>query len=96
LANKLKPGQSITNKQVVDYLCKRYPEHQRHPNPIITSDYSANCKSGYIAQVGGGFTRRRPPLLFRISDNQYIKYEPETHGLWECVLINDKKKMKQV
>ena len=47
LARDLGPGQYITNKGLVEALCKRYPEFGGHRNPIVAADFSANSKSGY-------------------------------------------------
>ena len=62
LARDLEPGQYITNKGLVEALCKQYPEFRGHPNPIVAADFGANCKSGYsspkrVARANGVVTQ---------------------------------------
>jgi len=94
LARDLGLGQYITNKDLVEALCKRYPEFRGHLNPIVAADFSANSKSGYSSPKEGRKGKRsRDPILFKRAYNQYVKYDPALHGSWECHLINGKKKV---
>jgi hypothetical protein len=89
LARGLKPGDYITNKGLVTALCDQYPEFKGHPNPIVAADFCANSKSGYdVRQPGGGSKHK---ILFKIADNRYVRYDPQSHGSWECRLIDGKK-----
>jgi hypothetical protein len=93
LARGLKPGEYITNKRLVTELRKAYPEFG-YRNPIVAADFSANCKSGYnVPGLGGSFSRRYEPNLFRVTRNRYVRYQPKLHGAWECCTINGKKNM---
>jgi hypothetical protein len=94
LARDLGPGQYITNKGLVEALCNQCPEFRGHRNPIVAADFSANSKSGYsYPKEDCKGKRSRDPILFRRTDNQYIKYDPALQGSWECHLINGEKKV---
>jgi len=91
LARGLKLGEYITNKRLVTELRKAYPEF-RYQNPIVAADFSANCKSGYdVPGLGGSFRRRYDPILFRLTPNRYVRYQPKIHGAWACRIINGRK-----
>ena len=97
LVKNLGAGQYITNKQVVVALFKKYPEFNRHPNPIMAADFCANSPSGYDKkQSNGSYERSYKPVLFKIAYNQYIRYNPQVHGLWMCKIINGRKKVLKI
>ena len=96
LARRRKPGQTITNKQLVDTLCDKYPELKGKPGRIIAADHAANSPSGYsikIKRESGEYEwdRRYPAVLFTVAYNEYVKYDPKLHGFWTCREIDGKK-----
>jgi hypothetical protein len=89
ISQGLKPNEYITNKRLVTELRHRYAGFD-YPNPLVAADFCVNSISGYEQRPDGTFEKRYP-ILFKIALNRYVRYQPQVHGSWACIVINGKK-----